>query len=63
MTRSPVYHYLSSAEVSKLGRAGKLRPFPRIVGPEQLARAKPENVKRLARFVARTDYRAGRGRT
>jgi hypothetical protein len=52
----PVSRYLSSAEVARLGKAGKLRPF-RIIPPEALARAKPADVARLARFVARTDYR------
>lgn len=56
----PVHRYLSSAEVARLGRAGKLKPFGRIVTPEALRRAKPENVARLARYVAATDYRTGR---
>jgi hypothetical protein len=58
--RPPVTRYLSSAEVARLGRAGKLKPFPRIVTAETLRRARPENVARLARFVDETDYRGRR---
>jgi hypothetical protein len=57
--RPPVTRYLSSAEVARLGRAGQLRPF-QIIPPEALRRARPENVERLARFVAETDYRGRR---
>jgi hypothetical protein len=61
-SRLPVTRYLSSAEVARLGRAGKLKPFPRIVTAEALRRARPENVERLKRFVAETDYRTGKRR-
>jgi hypothetical protein len=50
--------HLSSGQVQRLGKAGKLRPF-QIIPLTVWRHVKPENRARLARWVAKTDYRAG----